>query len=118
MKYTPLSPELYEYLTRHGHNDDPILAELAAETADRALRAGTTDELRDYDRARHAATRDKFRLNRMLQFVIGRPRLADVVAHRLARRSDLADRLVGIAGDFVPARTAFDAGFLWDLVRG
>jgi caffeoyl-CoA O-methyltransferase len=35
MKYTPLSPELHEYLTQHGHNDDPILAELAAETAEK-----------------------------------------------------------------------------------
>jgi caffeoyl-CoA O-methyltransferase len=32
MKYTPLSPELYDYLAKHGHNDDPVLAELAAET--------------------------------------------------------------------------------------
>jgi caffeoyl-CoA O-methyltransferase len=35
MKYTPLSPELYDYLTAHGNNDDPILAELAAETAEK-----------------------------------------------------------------------------------
>jgi len=33
MKYTPLTPELYDYLVKHGHNDDPILAELAEETA-------------------------------------------------------------------------------------
>src|SRR5215470_4333301 len=33
MKYTPLSPELYEYLVQHGHNADPVLAELAEETA-------------------------------------------------------------------------------------
>ncbi len=33
MKYTPLSPELYEYLVQHGHNTDPVLAELAEETA-------------------------------------------------------------------------------------
>ena len=43
------------------------------------------------------------------------PALADGVAARLARRPDLADRLVGIAGDFVPARTALGAGFVWDL---
>jgi hypothetical protein len=40
------------------------------------------------------------------------------MAHRLSRRPDLADRLVGIAGDFVPARSAFDAGFLWQLLAG
>ncbi len=32
MKYTPLSPELYAYLVDHGHNTDPVLAELAKET--------------------------------------------------------------------------------------
>jgi geranylgeranyl reductase family protein len=93
-------------------------AELAAEVADRALRAGTTHELHDYDRARRAATRDKFRFNRLLQRVVAWPALADAVGHRLARRPALADRLVGIAGDFVPARTAFGLRFVWDLVRG
>jgi len=33
MKYTPLRPELYDYLVAHGENGDPILAELAEETA-------------------------------------------------------------------------------------
>ena len=32
MKYTPLSPALYQYLVDHGHNSDAILAELAEET--------------------------------------------------------------------------------------
>lgn len=32
MKYTPLSPELYQYLVDHGHNSDAVLAELATET--------------------------------------------------------------------------------------
>jgi len=32
MKFTPLNPDLYQYLLDHGHNQDPVLAELAAET--------------------------------------------------------------------------------------
>jgi caffeoyl-CoA O-methyltransferase len=32
-KYVSLTPELYKYLEAHGHNDDPIRAELATETA-------------------------------------------------------------------------------------
>jgi caffeoyl-CoA O-methyltransferase len=32
MKFTPLTPELYEYLVAHGHNSDAVLAELAKET--------------------------------------------------------------------------------------
>jgi geranylgeranyl reductase family protein len=93
-------------------------AELAAGIADPALRSGRLDDLRAYDRARDAATRDKFRLNRLLQAVVAWPALADAVARRLARRPQLADRLVGIAGDFVPARTALGPRFLWDLLRG
>lgn len=32
-KYISLTPKLYEYVIAHGHNGDPIRAELAAETA-------------------------------------------------------------------------------------
>ncbi|HUG53609.1 MAG TPA: NAD(P)/FAD-dependent oxidoreductase [Vicinamibacteria bacterium] len=92
-------------------------AELAAEVAHGVLAGGGTD-LREYDRRREAATRDKFRLNRLLQRVVAWPALADAVARRLSRRPDLADRLVGIAGDFVPARTALGPGFLLDLLGG
>jgi menaquinone-9 beta-reductase len=92
-------------------------AELAAEVAHRALTNGSTD-LRLYDRLRDDATRDKFRLNRLLQRVVAWPALANAVARRLSRRPDLADRLVGIAGDFVPARTAMGAGFLYELLKG
>ncbi|HET9314368.1 MAG TPA: NAD(P)/FAD-dependent oxidoreductase [Vicinamibacteria bacterium] len=92
-------------------------AELAAGVADAALRSGHLGDLRAYDRARHAATRDKFRLNRLLQRVVAWPALADAVARRLSRRPDLADQLVGIAGDFVPARTALGPRFVWDLLR-
>lgn len=33
MKFIPLSEPLYEYIVAHGHNADPLLAELEAETA-------------------------------------------------------------------------------------
>jgi len=91
-------------------------AELAAEVADRCLRAASFRALREYDRVRHAATRHKFRFNRLLQVVVARPWLANAAARRLARRPDLADRMVSIAGDFVPARTALGPGFLLDLL--
>jgi caffeoyl-CoA O-methyltransferase len=32
-KFTRMTPELYEYAVAHGHNGDPVLKELAAETA-------------------------------------------------------------------------------------
>jgi menaquinone-9 beta-reductase len=89
-------------------------AEIAAPFADSYLR-GDADALRRYDRARAAATRDKFRVNRILLAIVAWPALANRVARKLRRRPDLADRLVGIAGDFVPARTALDARFVLQL---
>lgn len=89
----------------------------AAEVAHGALSRTTLGDLRDYDRLRAAATRDKFRVNRALQVVVGWPDLANSVARRLARRPELADRLVGIAGDLTPARTALDLAFGWSLLR-
>jgi flavin-dependent dehydrogenase len=91
-------------------------AELAAEAIDGALRSGTAHDLSAYQRTRDESTRAKFRFNHLLQFVVGRPWLANLVARRLARRPDLASRMVGIAGDFVPARQAFGARFVLDLL--
>lgn len=34
-KFIQLTPQLYDYVVRHGHNEDPLLRELAAETVQR-----------------------------------------------------------------------------------
>jgi flavin-dependent dehydrogenase len=94
-------------------------AELAAEAAASELARGGTEplpRLAAYEGARALATRDKFRFNRRLQLAIRWPRAANAIARRLRRRPDLADRLVGIAGDFVPARSALGPGFLLELL--
>jgi menaquinone-9 beta-reductase len=94
-------------------------AELAAAAIGEALErpgSGPLPRLTAYERARHAATRAKFRFNRTLQLVVGWPEAANTMARKLRRRPDLADRLVGIAGDFVPARAAFGPTFLLDLL--
>jgi geranylgeranyl reductase family protein len=94
-------------------------AELAAAAIGEALErpgSGPLPRLTSYERARHAATRAKFRFNRTLQLIVGWPDAANSVARKLRRRPDLADRLVGIAGDFVPARAAFGPAFLLDLL--
>jgi geranylgeranyl reductase family protein len=94
-------------------------AELAAAAIGEALErpgSGPLPRLAAYERARHAATRAKFRFNRTLQLVVGWPEAANAMARKLRRRPDIADRLVGIAGDFVPARAAFGPAFLLDLL--
>ena len=85
--------------------------------ASRDAAASVSERLLAYERSRHAATRDKFRFNRLLQLAVTWPEAGNIMARRLARRPELADRLVGIAGDFVPARTALGPRFLWDLLR-
>jgi flavin-dependent dehydrogenase len=95
-------------------------AELAAEALHDALGRPARiplPRLLGYEQAREDATRDKFRFNRLLQVAVAWPDAANALARRLARRPDLADRLVGIAGDFVPARAALGPRFLWDLLR-
>jgi menaquinone-9 beta-reductase len=81
-------------------------AELAAETAVRALRRGdlSAAALAGYDRARRLASRDKERVTHALQFLISHRALANLAARLLARRQSLLDLLLGVLGDFVPPR--------------
>jgi menaquinone-9 beta-reductase len=96
-------------------------AELAAAAIAAAFRAHGGRQplpaLSGYARERDRATRDKFRFNRLLQLAVSHAAVAEAIATRLARRPDLADRLVGIAGDFVPARAALGPRFLLNLLR-
>ena len=39
-KFISLNPKLYDYLIAHGHNGDPLRAELAAETAKLGMISG------------------------------------------------------------------------------
>jgi flavin-dependent dehydrogenase len=79
-------------------------AELAAEAATPALRAGdcSLTALAGYRRARHAAFAGKERVTRALQLVIGHRRVANLAAGALARRPALLDLVLGVIGDYVP----------------
>jgi flavin-dependent dehydrogenase len=65
-----------------------------------------------YDRARRAEFKGKWRVERMVGMAVGFPRLMNHVARRLAASRDLADLLVGVAGDFVPPSRVLRPGFL------
>jgi flavin-dependent dehydrogenase len=93
-------------------------AELAAEVLARALGAGdvTRRALAPYAAARRAAFRDRLRLDRLLQSVLRRPRLADWAARRLDRDRRLADLLAEVAGDTVEARAVLGPGFMARLL--
>lgn len=81
-------------------------AELCAETAARALSRGDVSRrgLAEYEDARRAVFADKHRFTQALQFVVGHRRVANLTAHRLARRQALLDLTLGVVGDYVPPR--------------
>jgi flavin-dependent dehydrogenase len=105
----------YDPLTGEGVYAALRGAELAAEVAAGALRAGdcSVAALAPYRAARRAAFADKQRFVRALQFLIGHRLLANAAARVLARRPGLFDLLLGVVGDFVPARA-----LLGTVVRG
>ena len=93
-------------------------AELAAGHIAAALATGRfrRKALAAYDRDRLRTFAGKWIVERLIGLATGRPALLDHVARRLARRPDLADVLVGVTGDIVPAGRVLRPGFLWQLV--
>lgn len=94
--------------------------ELLAPFAFDALRAPSGDAARRalaaYERARREAFGGKWRVERLIGLAVGVPALMNHAARVLARRTDLADLLIGVTGDFVPAREVFRPRVLWRLV--
>lgn len=84
------------------------LAASRPDAGDRALAA--------YDRARRAEFRGKWMVERMIGAAVGFPPLINHAASVLSRRKDMADLLVGVAGDFVPAREVLRPGYILRLL--
>ncbi len=77
--------------------------EMLSEFALESLASGSGDApLAAYDRARREEFGGKWRLERLVGTAVAFPRMMNRVASVLSRRKDLADLLVGAAGDFVP----------------
>ena len=93
-------------------------AELAAAVAGAALRADDVSArvLRPAHARRTAELGGKARVTVLLQHVIQRRRVAVHVLHRLARRPASLEQLMGVIGDFAPARELLSARFLAGLV--
>jgi len=93
-------------------------AEIAAAILDTALRRGRTGrrDLAPYEAERRRAFGARLRLDRLLQRVLGRPRLADWVARRLRRDPSLADLLTRVAGDTTDASEILRPRFLARLM--
>jgi menaquinone-9 beta-reductase len=95
-------------------------AELLAKAAGEAL---AFDEgpvpgahLAGYSRARWRAFAGKWLVERLIGYAMWSPRLFDRAVARLGRRGRMAHTLIGVTGDFVPAREVLNPWFLARMV--
>ncbi len=90
-----LAPHLLEALDRSS-DDEPLI-------------------LGGYDRARKSEFGGKWKLERIVGMAIAWPYFLNNAAKVLSRRKDMADLLVGVAGDFIPPRVVLRPRFLYSL---
>jgi flavin-dependent dehydrogenase len=95
-------------------------AELLTAYAFEAARASRPDAahtaLAAYDRCRRREFAGKWAVERAVATAIASPLLINFAARALSRRSELADLLVGVTGDFVPAREVLTPRFTLSLL--
>ena len=94
-----------------------LLAPFALRALDATSHRDADDALRAYDKARRAEFRDKWRVERLIGSAIGFAPAINYFARVLEARKDMADLLVGVTGDFVPAREVLRPGYLLNLFR-
>ncbi|MGQ0641829.1 MAG: NAD(P)/FAD-dependent oxidoreductase [Gemmatimonadaceae bacterium] len=82
----------------------------------RALREARTAPLRDYDRWRRAEFAAKWRVEWLIAGAVARPWLLERAARAFAARPALAHLLVGVTGDFVPARAVLRTSYIVQLL--
>ncbi len=91
-------------------------AELATEAIESALRRGD-DVPVGYEKARRAAFADKERLCKIIQLLLGSPRLFGHIADNLNGRHHSAELMKGVLGDYQPAAGTLKPGYIWSLLR-
>ena len=107
--FDPFTGEGVYAALRGGEILAPFLVE-ALEAKDGGLGA-----LRGYEAARRKEFGGKWKLERIVGMAIAFPPLINHAAHALATRKEMADLLIGVAGDFVPAEAVLTPRFLFDL---
>lgn len=69
-----------------------------------------------YDRCRREEFRGKWKVERIVAAAVASPLIFERVVRALARHRDMADLLVGVTGDFVPATEVLRARFVARLL--
>lgn len=94
--------------------------ELLGEFAAAAIRAASPREslraLQAYETARIAEFRSKWMVERAIGAAVASPLLMNHAARVLGHRRDLADLLIGVTGDFVPAAAVLRPSFLLNFL--
>lgn len=94
-----------------------LLAEHAIQSIADVNRGQTGDlALGAYDRARRAEFSGKWKVERLVGAAVAFPGLINRAAKVLSRRRDMADLLIGVVGDFVPAREVLSPSYLLRLM--
>lgn len=91
-----------------------LLAPFAVEAATNAASADRA--LAEYERKRRAEFHGKWRVERLIAGTIAVPALINHAARALSRRSEMADLLVGVVGDFVPPARVLRLGYFARLL--
>jgi menaquinone-9 beta-reductase len=108
--FDPFTGEGIYAALRGGELLAPYLAE--------ALASNVGDEgrlLSGYDRARKREFGGKWKLERIVGMAIAYPYFMNNAAKVLSQRKDMADLLVGVAGDFIPPSIVLSPRFLFKL---
>lgn len=91
-----------------------ILAPVLIEAMARPIR-DESKILSRYEAARQREFGGKWKIERLVGMAIAYPYLMNNAARTLSRRKDMADILVGVAGDFVPPKVVLNPRFLFSL---
>jgi flavin-dependent dehydrogenase len=90
-----------------------MLAQTVRGALEMASVRGVDDAFRAYDRARRKEFGGKWLVEKVIGAVVGTAPLINRAAKSLSARKDLADLLIGVTGDFVPAREVIRVGYVW-----
>lgn len=94
-----------------------LLSGYVAQALEEKQKGRSGDEaLREYDVARRREFSGKWKVERLVGAAVAFPALINRAASVLSRRRDMADLLVGVVGDFVPAREVLSPGYLLRLM--
>ncbi len=90
----------------------------AAAAGDALARPGIARarDLEPYARARRAAFRGKWAVERLIGHTMSVPRLFDRAVERIGRRPPMAHTMIGVTGDFVPPRAVLNPWYLTRMV--